>query len=69
MKQITLEATVRPVGLKEVCTGRLLFVWGLFGVGMVALWSLAGPSAGAHAIVWAIGIVAGLALVSKIWEV
>jgi hypothetical protein len=57
MKQITLSQ-------ENVCAGWLVMVGALFGVAMMLVWQLAGPTPAGHAIAWAVGIVAGV----KLWR-
>lgn len=46
----------------EPCVGRLCCVWGGFGLVMAALWGVAHGTPVADAAIWAIGLVAALAL-------
>ena len=66
MKQITLEARPLPVSGRELCTGKLLFVWAAFGYAMAWLWSIAGDGLGAHLAVWSVATVLGAALALSI---
>jgi hypothetical protein len=55
MKQITLEA--RPSPLSAPCSGRLLATWGLYGLAMWLVASLAGPSVWGQVVAWTIALV------------
>jgi hypothetical protein len=44
------------------CAGRLLLVWGTFGLGMAALWGLAHGNPRADAAIWALGLVVATAV-------
>ncbi|MGC9991453.1 MAG: hypothetical protein ABSD52_03505 [Candidatus Cybelea sp.] len=44
------------------CAGKLFLVWGVFGLGMAAVWGAAHGNPVANAAVWALGLVAGLGL-------
>ncbi len=63
MKQIILEKQV-PVGAEvvSVCGGRLVLVWGAYGLAMAGLWNLAGGDSLAQAAAWGVAIALGLGL-------
>ena len=42
------------------CAGRLLFIWGGYGVAIAWLWSLTAGDAGSQAAIWALALLAGL---------
>lgn len=46
------------------CTGRLVVLGTFFGLAMMVVWQLAGPSPAGHALAWGIALVAGL----KLWR-
>ena len=50
------------------CAGKLFVVWGVFGLGMAALWSVAPGNPVANAAIWAFGLVAALGLLLGIGE-
>ncbi len=59
MKQITLrKAMERPA--PSSCAGRLLFIWGGYGIAIAWLWSLTPRDAGSQAAVWALALLAGV---------
>ena len=62
MKQITLYQFQQPDAAAGPCTGRLVTLGVLYGIGMLFLWRLAGPTALGHAVVWGLGAFAGLTL-------
>ncbi|MBV9333990.1 MAG: hypothetical protein JO146_08265 [Candidatus Eremiobacteraeota bacterium] len=55
MKQITLNQ-------EEPCIGRLIWLGALFGVAMLMLWWVAGPTPFGHALAWGVAILAALRL-------
>lgn len=63
MKQIILRNEVPAIA--EPCTGRLLFVWALYGCAMALLSHLAGTSQLDQAALWTAGALAGLLLATK----
>jgi hypothetical protein len=44
------------------CAGKLFLVWGAYGLGMAAVWGVAHGTPAADTIIWALGLVAALAL-------
>lgn len=56
MKQITLEARPLVTGASP-CTGGLLTTWGLYGLAMWLVSSLAGPSVWGQVVAWTIALV------------
>jgi hypothetical protein len=67
MKQTILHP--RPAPLVEICAGKLLFVWALYGYAVSLLWKLAGGDSWAHAAIWGLAAVAGLIFAWRMWEV
>lgn len=57
MKQITLNQ-------ETPCLGRLIMLGLLFGIAMLLVWELAGPTPAGHAFAWVIAILAGF----KLWR-
>jgi len=55
--------------LVEICAGKLLFTWALYGYAVSLLWKLAGGDSWAHVAIWGLATVAGLALALRMWEV
>lgn len=51
------------------CFAKFVVVWALYGYGMVMLWHWAGGAPGAQALVWAIALLLGLALLVATREV
>lgn len=64
MKQITLEHFERPALTEGPCTGRLVTLGVLYGLAMLFLWQLAGPTPLGHALVWTIAVFGGW----KLWR-
>ncbi len=52
-----------------LCVGRLLFLWGCYGLAMEWLWRFAGSDAPAQAAAWAVAIALGLGLLLALREV
>jgi len=48
---------------RGICLGRMLFIWGLYGLAMEWIWRLAGGGAVAQTAVWAFAGLAALWLV------
>jgi hypothetical protein len=57
MKQITLSNEIP-------CSGRIVMLGVVFGLAMLLLWQLAGPTPAGHALAWGIAVVAGF----KLWH-
>jgi hypothetical protein len=57
MKQIILSH-------ETPCTGRIVVLGVMFGLAMLLLWQLAGPTPAGHALAWGIAILAGF----KLWH-
>jgi len=64
MKQITLEPTLSRSNTEDVCLGRLVVLGAFFGLAMLLLWELAGPTPAGHALAWGVAILAGF----KLWR-
>lgn len=62
MKQITLEPTLSRSQPEEVCLGRLVVLGAFFGLAMMLLWQLAGPTPAGHVLAWGVAIWAGFKL-------
>lgn len=69
MKQIILETTVSEPSAERICHGKLVLVWGLYGVAMAVFWNLAGASRPAEAATWAFAVVTGPGLLLAVGEV
>ncbi|HEY6449229.1 MAG TPA: hypothetical protein VIX60_00945 [Candidatus Cybelea sp.] len=69
MKQTILESGTLDGTRAGPCVGRLLFLWGCYGLAMEWLWRFAGSDAPAQAAVWAVAIALGLGLVLALREV
>lgn len=64
MKQNNLyyESWYRPPA-EEVCLGKFVTVWALFGWAMAALWQAAAPTGvGAQAALWTLALLLGLGI-------
>ncbi len=68
MKQITLNRYSSDPARASVCSGRLLLLWGAFGLAVAWLWSAVGVSGAAHAAVWALALAGGAALALRVHE-
>ena len=69
MKQTTLESSTLDKTSGVPCVGRLLFLWGCYGLAMEWLWRFAGSDALAQTAAWAIAITLGLGLLLALREV
>ena len=69
MKQTILESRVSGETLGGPSLGRLLFLWGCYGLAMEWLWRLAGTDALAQAATWAAAILLGFGLLLALREV
>ncbi|MGA8576104.1 MAG: hypothetical protein WB609_10570 [Candidatus Cybelea sp.] len=61
MKQIILKSQTMTWS-DAACPGRLLAIWGLFGIGAAMLWRMAGADLWAEAGVWIVALIAALGL-------
>jgi len=68
MKQITLGYDPVATRRRAVCSGRLLFTWGLYGVAMAWLWRLAEGNPVAQAATWMLAGGIALALLLGMLE-
>jgi hypothetical protein len=64
MKQIILEHYGRPIAADGPCVGRLVTLGAVYGLAMLFVWQLAGPTPIGHALVWVLAAFAGL----KLWR-
>lgn len=65
MKQIILEAGPVTPPASEPCLNGIVGRWALYGLAMVLLWHLLGPTPVAHALAWAIALLVGLKLLQR----
>lgn len=64
MKQIILGNPVQPATAEAPCLGHLVTLGVMYGIAMLFLWQLVGPTPFGHALVWILAGFAGL----KLWR-
>jgi len=68
MKQIILSTRGTPKPVEAPCLARLALFAALYGGAIAVLWGIAGGDSLARAGVWAIAMVAGLALLARVMD-